>query len=81
MNGIVTFEKSQTLREAVAQIPLERLLIETDCPYLAPVPLRGKRNEPSFVRHVAQAVAQIKKISFDEVAQATTRNARALFGF
>ncbi len=81
VNGIVTFEKSQALRDAVAQIPLERLLIETDSPYLAPVPMRGKRNEPSFVRYVAQAVAQMKKISFDAVAQATTRNARALFGF
>ncbi|MFN4218717.1 MAG: TatD family hydrolase [Candidatus Bipolaricaulia bacterium] len=81
VNGIVTFEKSQALRDAVAQIPLERLLLETDCPYVAPVPLRGTRNEPSFVRYVAQAVAHIKRISFDEVAQATTRNAQALFGF
>ncbi len=80
VNGIVTFERSDALREAVARIPLERLLLETDCPYLAPVPLRGKRNEPSFVRSVAQAVAQIKKISFDAVAQVTTRNAQELFG-
>lgn len=80
VNGIVTFEKSQSLREAVAKIPLERLLIETDSPYLAPVPLRGKRNEPSFVRYVAHAVAHIQSISLDAVAQATTRNARALFG-
>jgi TatD DNase family protein len=68
------------LREAVAKIPIERLLLETDCPYLAPVPLRGKRNEPSFVRYVAQTVAQIKKLSFEEIAQATTRNAQELFG-
>ncbi|MCS6902780.1 MAG: TatD family hydrolase [Candidatus Bipolaricaulota bacterium] len=81
VNGIVTFEKSQPLREAVAQIPLERLLVETDAPYLAPVPMRGKRNEPSFVRHVAQTVAQVKRVSVDEVAEATTRNAQALFGF
>ncbi len=81
VNGIVTFERSQTLRDAVAQIPLERLLVETDCPYLAPVPLRGKRNEPSLVRYVAQAVAHIKRVSFDAVAQATTRNTRELFGF
>ncbi len=81
VNGIVTFEKSQHLREAVAQIPLERLLVETDCPYLAPVPMRGRRNEPSFVRYVAQAVAQIQKISFDEVVRTTTRNAQELFGF
>ncbi len=81
VNGIVTFEKSQALRAAVARIPLERLLLETDCPYLAPVPMRGKRNEPSFVHYVAQTVAQIKKLSLDEIAQATTQNARALFGF
>ncbi|MCX8103542.1 MAG: TatD family hydrolase [Candidatus Bipolaricaulota bacterium] len=81
VNGIVTFEKAQVLREAVAQIPLERLLVETDSPYLAPVPMRGRRNEPSFVRYVAQAVAQIRRVSVDEVAEATTRNAQALFGF
>lgn len=80
VNGIVTFGRSQALREAVAKIPLERLLIETDCPYLAPVPLRGRRNEPGFVRYIAYAVAQIKKISPDAIAQETTRNARALFG-
>jgi TatD DNase family protein len=73
VNGIVTFERSHALRETVAKIPIERLLLETDCPYLAPVPLRGKRNEPSFVRYVAQTVAQIKKLSFEEIAQATTR--------
>lgn len=81
VNGIVTFEKSQRLREVVAQLPLESLLIETDSPYLAPVPLRGQRNEPSFVRYIAQTVAQIKRISFDVVAQATTQNAQELFGF
>jgi TatD DNase family protein len=81
VNGIVTFEKSQTLREAVAQIPVERLLLETDCPYLAPVPMRGRRNEPSFVRYVAQTVAQIKQCSLDDIAQATTHNAQELFGF
>jgi TatD DNase family protein len=80
VNGIVTFERSQRLRDAVAQIPLERLLVETDSPYLAPVPVRGRRNEPSFVRYVAQTVAQIKRISFDGVAQATTRNAQEVFG-
>jgi TatD DNase family protein len=81
VNGIVTFEKSSELREVVARIPLERLLVETDCPYLAPVPMRGRRNEPSFVRFVAQTVAQIKKLSLDNVARVTTQNARALFGF
>jgi TatD DNase family protein len=80
VNGIVTFEKSHVLRETVAKIPLERLLLETDCPYLAPVPLRGKRNEPSFVRYVAQTVAQIKRLSTEEIAQATTRNTKELFG-
>lgn len=79
VNGIVTFEQSRELRATVEKIPIECLLIETDCPYLAPVPMRGRRNEPSFVRYVAQTVAQIKKLSLDEVAQTTTRNARELF--
>lgn len=80
VNGIVTFEKSQALRDAVAKIPLERLLLETDCPYLAPVPMRGQRNEPSFVRYVAQTVAQIKKRSLDDIARATTHNTQEVFG-
>jgi TatD DNase family protein len=67
------------LRQAVAQIPLEKILIETDCPFLAPQTLRGKRNEPSYVGEVAAKIAEIKELSLEEVAIATTRNARRLF--
>lgn len=79
-SGIITFKNAQPLREVVRDIPLDRMLIETDSPYLAPVPHRGRRNEPAFVRFVAEAVAKLKGISIEEVAQATTRNAQDLFG-
>lgn len=79
VNGIVTFPKSGALREAVQAIPLDRLLIETDSPYLAPVPHRGKRNEPLYVRDVAAYLARLRGITFEELARATTANARELF--
>jgi TatD DNase family protein len=78
--GPVTFPKAESLREVVRQIPIEHMLIETDAPYLAPQPVRGKRNEPAFVRHVAEAIAQIKGLSFDDVARITSFNAMQLFG-
>jgi TatD DNase family protein len=78
--GPVTFPKAEALREVVRQIPIEHLLIETDAPYLAPQPMRGKRNEPAFVRHTAEAVAKIKGLSFDDVARITSFNAMQLFG-
>jgi TatD DNase family protein len=78
--GPVTFPKAEALREVVKQIPIEHLLIETDAPYLAPQPVRGKRNEPAFVRHTAEAIAQIKGLSFDDVARITSFNAMQLFG-
>jgi TatD DNase family protein len=78
--GTVTFTKAQTLQEVVRRMPLERILIETDCPFLAPVPFRGKRNEPAYVQYVARAIADIKKLSFEQVAEVTSRNARLLFG-
>ncbi len=77
--GVVTFKTAETMREAVARVPLERLLLETDGPFLAPVPYRGKRNEPAFLPWIAAKVAEIKGCSIDEVAQATTTNARRLF--
>lgn len=77
--GIITFKNAEPLREVVRKLPLDRVLVETDAPYLAPVPHRGKRNEPSFVRFVAETVAQIKGLKLEEVAQATTRNAQELF--
>jgi TatD DNase family protein len=72
--GIITFKKAAELREVVKIVPLERLLIETDSPYLAPVPHRGKRNEPAFVAHVAEAIAAIKDVSLEEVLEVTTEN-------
>jgi TatD DNase family protein len=78
--GPVTFPKAEALRDVVRQIPIEHLLIETDAPYLAPQPMRGKRNEPAFVRHTAEAVAKIKGLSFEDVARITSFNAMQLFG-
>jgi TatD DNase family protein len=73
--GSITFNNAGALREIVKRIPLESLLVETDAPFLAPVPFRGKRNEPSYVRYTAQRVAEVKNISFEEVAEVTTENA------
>jgi TatD DNase family protein len=77
--GIVTFKNADALREVARHVPLERMCVETDSPYLTPVPHRGKRNEPAYVRFVAETLARIKNISFEEAASATTTNARALF--
>jgi len=79
LSGIVTFKKAEALREVVNLVPMDRILVETDSPYLAPVPHRGKTNEPAFVAHTAAAVAQIKGISRDELAKATTENFFRLF--
>ncbi len=78
--GPVTFPKAESLREVVRQIPIEHLLVETDSPYLAPQPVRGKRNEPAFVRHTAEAIAKIKGLTPDDVARITSFNAMQLFG-
>ncbi len=78
-SGIVTFPKSDALREVAAAVPLDRVLIETDAPFLAPAPHRGKRNEPCFVRHTANALAKVKGVSEDEIAKATTGNFFRLF--
>lgn len=77
--GPVTFPKAADLRTVVAAVPLERLLVETDAPYLTPQPYRGQRNEPAYVRYVAEGVAAIKGLSFETVAEQTTANAEALF--
>ena len=77
--GIITFKNAQPLREVVRKVPLERMFVETDSPYLTPVPHRGKRNEPAYVRFVAETIAEIKKLPFAEVARVTTENVRELF--
>jgi TatD DNase family protein len=78
-SGIITFKNARELRDIVRQVPLERMLIETDAPYLAPVPHRGKTNQPAFVRFVAEEVARIKGIDCAEVARITTDNFYRLF--
>ena len=80
VTGIVTFPKSDDLREVVKKAPLDRLLVETDCPFLAPVPFRGKDNQPAYVVHTAKAAAECRGMDFEEFAGATTGNCRRLFG-
>lgn len=78
-SGIVTFKSAKELKEVARRVPLERLLIETDAPYLAPVPHRGRRNEPAYVRHVAEEIAALKEVAVEEVAAASSRNFFRLF--
>jgi TatD DNase family protein len=79
LGGPVTFKNAKKPKEVASEIPLDRLLIETDCPYLAPHPYRGKRNEPAYVKLVAEQIAELKGISVEEVAEITTENAKKLF--
>jgi len=79
LSGVLTFKAADGLRDAAARIPLDRLLVETDCPFLSPVPHRGKRNEPSYVRLTAQKLAEVRGIPVAEVERATTGNARRVF--
>jgi TatD DNase family protein len=78
-SGIVTFKNADLLRDVVRRVPLDRMFIETDSPYLTPVPYRGKRNEPAYVRLVAETVAQVKGLTLKDVARVTTKNVRELF--
>lgn len=80
-SGVVTFKNTTELHNAVKAVPLTKMLIETDCPFLAPVPYRGKRNEPAYVIETAKVIASLKGVSVEEVALHTTRNAQQLFGF
>jgi TatD DNase family protein len=78
-SGIVTFKNATELKDVARKVPLERMLIETDSPYLAPVPFRGKRNQPAFVRHVAEEIARLRGEPLDDIARATTDNFFRLF--
>jgi TatD DNase family protein len=77
--GIVTFKNAQNVRDAVAAAPLEKFMLETDCPYLAPVPYRGKRCEPAYVKEISETVAQIKLCSLEELSAATCKTAAEFF--
>jgi TatD DNase family protein len=78
-SGIVTFKNAENVRDAAKRIPFDRMLIETDSPYLAPVPFRGKRNEPAYVIHVAEKIAELRGTSYEKIAEITTINAKELF--
>ena len=79
IGGSLTFKNARKIIEAAQEVPLGRILLETDCPYMTPVPLRGQRNEPAYVKYVAQKLAEVKNISVDEVARATAANAKEFF--
>ena len=79
VSGIATFKNSGTLRDVIATVPLDRLLVETDAPFLSPVPHRGKTNEPAFVVHTAKMLAELKGVTPEELAAATTDNFFRLF--
>lgn len=78
-SGIVTFKNATQIQESAMMVPSDRLLIETDCPFLAPVPQRGKRNEPAFVLHVAESIARLRNVSLEDLSAQTTQNACKLF--
>ena len=79
-SGIVTYKTAQPIRDAVKNVPLDRILLETDCPYLAPIPKRGRRNEPGFMVHTAQVVADAAGVALPDLAQATVANTVRVFG-
>jgi TatD DNase family protein len=78
-SGIVTFKNARELQEVAVKVPLDRMLVETDCPYLAPVPHRGKPNQPAWTRHTAEFIAELRGESYEVIAEATTNNFNALF--
>lgn len=79
-SGVVTFKNATVIQESAQMVPSDRILVETDCPFLAPVPKRGKRNEPAYVRYVAEFVAQLRGVEAETLAKTTTENACRLFG-
>ena len=80
LGGVVTFKNAAKPKEVAREIPIDRLLVETDCPFLTPHPHRGEENEPAYVKFVAEEIAELKGLSFEEVSNATTQNAIKVFG-
>ena len=79
LGGILTFKRSEELRETVKNVPMDRILLETDSPYLAPEPYRGKKNEPAYVAHIAAKLAEVKQVGVADIEEATTDNFFCLF--
>ena len=79
VSGIVTFKNAENIRQTIKKVPLDKLLVETDAPYLAPVPKRGKRNEPAFVRYTAEYLSELKNVSIQKLSEQTTKNFLKLF--
>ena len=77
--GVVTFKNASNVINVVSNLPLEKIMLETDCPYMAPVPFRGKMNEPKFIPYIAEKIAEIKSLSIEEIAEKTTKNAEKMF--
>ena len=80
LGGPVTFKNARVVREVAEAVPLDKLLLETDCPYLTPEPYRGKRNEPVYVKYVAEKIAEVKGVTYEQLVKATNANAKKLFG-
>lgn len=78
-SGIVTFKNAAAIKEVARQVPLDRILVETDSPYLAPIPYRGKTNQPSYVKYVAEEIARLRGVSLEEISTASTQNFFRLF--
>ena len=79
IGGVVTFKNSRKLKEVVENIPLTSIVLETDCPYMAPEPNRGKRNNSAYIRYVAEKIAELKGITYEEVVEQTEKNARDMY--
>ena len=79
VSGILSFKSASAVRDVIADVPMDRIILETDCPFLAPMPMRGRRNEPAYLVHVAEALASLKGLAVDEVKRVTEANARRLF--
>ena len=79
IGGVVTFKNAIKMKEVAKKVPLDKLLIETDAPYLTPVPYRGKTNQPAYVKYVAEEIANLRNTSFEEIDEQTTKNAKLVF--